>query len=239
MAINNDPFVQNHLTNLAQNILEASAKNNVEIPYAAALVIAEKLGYELDDLGEFVDGKGDRGVDFWYISDSGLYIYQVKTHHLIDGEFLDVETLFDNTGVTDLIRAKTFLFDTETVLPNHKLFKLRQAFRTLLDNHKSQESANPIHVYFSLIILGNSLTDGAFEDLASFENSLASLTSFEGTSLNAHIELITVQNILETEWREQNQEWKDILDNRDSNIVLNPMRHAKDGSNYLNDSKSA
>ena len=237
MTSNFELFAQNYQDRLAQEILEVSANIEQDTYFAAHRVIAEKLGYDLEEV-EIVDGAGDRGIDFWYGSDNGIYIYQVKTHNFIDQRYINAEDTFDNSGVTDLIRAKNFLFGNGNNIPD-KLEKLKTTFRRIIINHKSQETDTPVHVHFTLVILGHNITSGALEELADFEASLDTIKEYDSVTLQINLELLTITDILRSGWREENNEWRDITGKKRNDIILEPMRHAKSGANYLSDNKSA
>jgi hypothetical protein len=222
---------------LASDIREEDAKSEFGIPFAAERVIAAKLGYDSEDI-DFVDGAGDRGIDFWYSSEGGLYFYQVKTHDLNDDGSINYKKKFDSEGVKDLMRIQHFLLNDDILSEEHRLAKVKETFNRLIRNHKSQEIENPLHIYLILIILGESLTDEAFEELAHFEASLEVITQFWETPVEFHVAFQNIKDILASEWRQANDEWKDVDGKKRDTIRLTPLRQS-DRRDYLNDNKSA
>ena len=77
-----------HESNLRSNFVTAALDeaNNPDIntiEQAFNRIVAKWLGYDQDD-GMFVDGAGDRGIDFWFASTTAFDIFQIKTHNLTD-----------------------------------------------------------------------------------------------------------------------------------------------------------
>ncbi len=85
---------------------------------AFSRVAARWLGYDLPDF-QFIDGAGDKGIDFWFQSDTGFDIFQAKTHEVQDGT-LDL-SVFDDEGIKDLQQAKNFLLADVTSIKNEGL----------------------------------------------------------------------------------------------------------------------
>src|SRR5579863_9091303 len=103
---------QTYLDALSADIREFAAKEGISTAFAAERAIAHRLGYDVDDI-DFVDGAGDRGIDFWFASEVSLSIYQVKTHDIEEKGVIDFDTPFDNEGVNDLTRAYHFILGDE------------------------------------------------------------------------------------------------------------------------------
>lgn len=232
MAI--DAFRKNYLQLLAENIRDRSLKDDVKDSLAAQYIIADKLGYEVSD-DNFIDGAGDRGIDFWFASDKGLYVHQVKTHNLTDDGLINEDIPFNNSGITDLMRAKNYLLSDE---PSTRLHKIKIALNHLMENHKSQEVSRPIPIVLRLIILGKNLTSQATQELDAFRKSLLEPIIVQDIQLEFHMELITIEEIISSGWREENREWIDIQGKKRKSIFLEPMRQA-DRKHYINDDKSA
>ncbi|MEP7287675.1 MAG: AIPR family protein [Chloroflexota bacterium] len=227
---------QTYLDNLVNDIREYAAEEGLQLPFAAERVIAQRLGYDLEDL-EFIDGAGDRGIDFWYATEDGLYIFQVKTRQVSDRGIFDYESLFDHKGVTDLMRAYNFLMSPDE--PNHqRLVGIKDALNHLVKNHVVQNIENPISVRLTLVILGKTLTDKAFTELADFERSLENPVIYGETPLQFYVDFQTLDNVLEASWRETNHEWVDKDGRKVDSIRLTPMRQT-DNKHYLHDNRSA
>jgi hypothetical protein len=234
----NEMFFVTLIDKLANDIREENAKHDFDnLPFAAERVIASRLGYDAEDIN-FVDGAGDRGIDFWYASEGGLYFYQVKTHELNEDGSINYTKKFNNQGVQDLMRIPHFLLSENTLNGDHRLVKVKETFNRLVRNHKSQEIENPLHIYLTLIILGESLTEPAFEELASFEQSLDTTSDFSEIPIQFHVAFQNIKNILASEWRQKNDEWKDVDGTKRDSIRLTPLRQS-DRRDYLNDNKSA
>lgn len=230
-------FFQTYLDNLAAEIRECSEKYDMPSSYSAERVIARRLGYENEDV-KFVDGSGDHGIDFWFASEGGLYIYQVKTHELTEDGKINYRVPFGSDGVFDLMRVKNYLLNEQDNGNETRLENLRDTFHRLIRNHQTQEVENPLHIYLSLIILGEELTDTALQDLANLEAQSEQPHKYKETNLQFHIGLHTLKDILASEWRENNDEWKDRDGYKRETIRLTPLRQS-DRHDYLNDHKSA
>jgi hypothetical protein len=102
-------FFKGILEALRDNLLKKTEPGFTEYQ-AFNRIASERLGFEELDEENFVDAGGDRGLDFWFVSDSGFEIFQVKNHRL--GPSGEIQTeLFDNEGVKDLPRIKALLMD--------------------------------------------------------------------------------------------------------------------------------
>ena len=230
---------QTLLTALVNDINQVAVNKDLPFPQAAQYIIAQRLGYDLDDV-EFVDGSGDRGIDFWYASSGGIYVYQVKTHELNESGHIDEIIPFDNSGVQDLVRAYTFMTSDERPDKEHRLSPLLDKLEALVRNHKSNEPTTPVQVNFSLIVLGEGLTDQALDELAAFEDTLQRGWSFRGIPVAFHVEYKTIDDLLKEAWREENFDWIDVNEQNRDYILLSPLRQAGQGErDYLNDNKSA
>lgn len=109
---------QNVKTEFLKDVLAEMNDNELLSEAAFTRGVSKWLGYEIHD-ENIVDGAGDRGIDFWYTSDTGFDIFQIKTHKLIDGNILNSEP-FDKEGVLDFQRIKTYLIDDQGI-PEHNL----------------------------------------------------------------------------------------------------------------------
>ena len=74
-------FYDNLKNEYIKNILSLSDDSGLVFDQSLVRITAEWMGYNLDE-DNFVDGAGDRGVDFWYASDTCFDIFQVKCHEL-------------------------------------------------------------------------------------------------------------------------------------------------------------
>src|SRR2546427_8279553 len=94
---------QTFIDNLAEAIRQKANDDSLAFHTAATRVLLQWLGYELDD-GNFIDAS-DRGIDAWLDTESGIDIFQVKTHEVNAIGILNISP-FDAQGVHDLERAK-------------------------------------------------------------------------------------------------------------------------------------
>lgn len=228
---------QTKLDALVNEIKQVMDDEDLQFPDASQRVIAQRLGYDIDDV-EFVDAAGDKGIDFWYASADKIDIYQVKTHELSQTGDINVRTPFNNAGVTDLTRAHLFLTSEESVADEHRLAKLLDKLYQMSRNHKSRMANNPLHIKFSLVILGNHLTDPALNELAAFEKNLERGWNYQDVPVKFHVEFVMIDDLLKEAWRKDNYEWIDVSGNRRDSILLSPLRQSTK-RDYLNDRNSA
>jgi hypothetical protein len=151
---------RNFLSDLANAIREAYERGLPNMGHAFNRVAADWLGYELGD-NNFVDGAGDRGIDFWFESDSGFDLFQCKSHEVTDGGDIDLAP-FDNEGVLDLGRIKLFL-ETEGPVEtqNEALKNFRHAWEHAVSSRRATKEPEPLSVNLRLVLLGDGLTGPA------------------------------------------------------------------------------
>jgi len=232
-----DQFRQTYLDTLLNEIREIAAKEDLEIPFAAGRAVAQRLGYDTDVI-EFVDGAGDRGIDFWHASDSGLYIYQVKTHELTDKGFLNLSRKFDNSGVTDLMRAHNFLLSKTVPDIDERLGKLKDRLNRLVRNYQSKETEEPLDISLNLILLGDDLTNAASKELEDFAKSIELPVDYDGVKLHFHVDHQILDDIVRVAWQQVNHVWINFEGKEQDKISLTPMRQAGK-LNFLSDGSSA
>lgn len=235
--IQDQTFQEAYLAALISEIYEHAAKYDMRFPHAAQHIMASRLGYN-EEVVEYVDGAGDRGIDFWYASNGGLYVYQVKTHEPDEFGIVDTRRKFDRSGVTDLQRARSFLLSSTVPDEDHRLTNIKDTLNRMIDNHISQDSTDHFPIYLTLIILGEELTDAAWDELADFESIIQDPSLYQDTSIQFFVELKTINDILASRWREENRDWKNTDGENQRKILLTPMRQS-DTRHYLNDNKSA
>ena len=205
---------------LSEDIRQEATEQSLTFSTAAARVLLEWLGYELDQL-TFIDGR-DRGIDAWLATDSGFDIFQVKTHQLMSDGFLDLR-VFDGQGLRDLERAKTFLLHERSQnIQNQKLKQLLYQWDAAIRNHKLTGNVVPLPVTLHLVILGDGLTQQANAELKSLQSSVVNpiLLDNEQLSIQFHAVLHTVDQIIDGKWRESNRDWVDQRGKRYDRINL-------------------
>ena len=186
-------------------------------------VAAEWLGYDqLAEEEHFVDGAGDRGVDFWYASDTGFDVFQVKSHRL--GPLGKVRTEhFDAEGVRDLQRILTFLTDENAdALGFRKLQRFRDHWEHAISRLRMGEATPPLQLMLGLIVLGDGLTNPGQQEYDSFVASLSGFEAYREVPIEVRSKLYTVDDIMLARWRQDNREWRNRSGQKRSTIDLYP-----------------
>ncbi|WP_066640188.1 AIPR family protein [Desulfolucanica intricata] len=234
-----DIHKHNIIGHFVNEVLEDMNEANRSLESAYTRIAAKWLGYELDD-EYFVDGSGDRGLDFWFPTSSGFDLFQVKS--IESTEPIEIsQANFNKTGVMDLIRIKTYLTDEEGI-PEHneRLRGFKERWNHVISSKRlavgdSDEEVSLITVNLGLIIIGNTLTEQAMDEFEAFKRSLAMpIQIHENVKIEFRVNLINISDIIEARWREENREWKNISGKKQNWIEL----HAENGQ-CLNNSNSA
>lgn len=111
---------------------------------------AESLGYDLPEQN-ITDGVRDRGIDFWFSSESGFEFFQVKSHELSDRGRI-VLRQFDNRGVADLRRVVDFLKeDSGLSEASKKIRQLSKEWRMTLGKKRLAEEPKPVEAGLTLV----------------------------------------------------------------------------------------
>ena len=79
---------------------------------------AEWLDYDLPE-SNIVDGAGDKGIDFWFQSDSGFDVFQVKTH---DSSVSDISRMVRATNTQNPMQPRNLLSNNSEQVLFEKLF---------------------------------------------------------------------------------------------------------------------
>ena len=189
---------------------------------AATRVLLRWLGYDSDDL-KFLDSQ-DRGIDAWMLTEAGIDLFQIKTHVPDENGFLTTHA-FDNEGVQDLARAKSFLLHEHiTNIRREPLRQLLGEWSSLLRSRKQDENSTAIAINLHLVILGEELTDGAKKEWDVFALENYKIEEVEQAQVEFHVVLHTLNNIIDTKWREQNRDWIDRYNKRTENVSLRVWR---------------
>ncbi|GAB6180334.1 hypothetical protein JCM14036_16530 [Desulfotomaculum defluvii] len=216
-----------HESNLRTNFVSAvlDELNNPDIntiEQAFNRVVAKWLGYELEE-SMFVDGAGDRGIDFWFASTTAFDIFQIKTHNLTEIGEISKE-LFGHEGVSDLVRVKNFLIHgSDMLIKNKKLKYFRQRWDHAVSSRKlSLEEISPITVNLYLILVGEGLTVAAKDEFDGFSKSITVPTNFNEVPIQFTVKLITVKDIITEKWRKENRDWVNIEGHKKDWMELHP-----------------
>jgi len=214
-------FFKAILEALRDNLLEKTETGFTEYQ-AFNRIAAEWLGFEELDEENFVDAGGDRGVDFWFASDSGFEIFQVKSHRL--GASGEIQTeLFDNEGVKDLPRIKALLMDeTASKSDNTKVRRFKQEWDSAIARRRIGEQKDPFQVLVGLVLFGDGLTDPAQIEYDSVNKLLRQTQEYKGIPVEFRPKLFTIDDVVNARWRQDNREWRDRSLRRRDSVDLHP-----------------
>jgi hypothetical protein len=214
---------RNFLSDLTNSIREEYERGLPNTGQAFNRVAAEWLGYELAD-ANFVDGAGDRGIDFWFESEHGFDIYQCKSRELPENGDVDLCS-FDNDGVLDLGRAKLFLeSDGPIDTQNEPLKNFRHAWEHAISSRRSAKDPEPILVNLRLVLLGDGLTAPAEAEFEDFCSSLGNSHGIGNVPIEYRASICTVDQLLDGRWRQANREWKDSKGSKRDTVDLRPEK---------------
>ncbi|MEQ6390323.1 AIPR family protein [Bacillaceae bacterium S4-13-58] len=201
-------------------------------------VIANWLGYELDE-DSFVDGKGDRGIDFWTASDNTYDICQIKTHRTTEEGNLNLAP-FDVDGVLDLNRIKTLLLDKEGInINNRKLEIFNQRWQHTISSKRlidENDTPTPINVNLYLIVVGNGLTEAANDEFEAFKRTIKDQVVYtKNVIIQFRAVLYTIEDIIKKKWREENRAWRNNSGIKKNSVKLYPEK----SDQWISSNKSA
>src|SRR5713101_3640847 len=152
MQLSESTHRQTFIDSLAEAIRQKANDDSLAFHTAATRVLLRWLGYELDD-ENFIDAR-DRGIDAWLDTESGIDIFQVKTHEA-DGTGILNLSPFDGQGVHDLERAKIFLMhERDGNVQNKKLKYLLRQWYSAISSRRLEGSSIAMPVTLHLVILG-------------------------------------------------------------------------------------
>jgi len=228
-------FYENFKSEFIKDVLNCMEQEQKPLDNAFVRVVSKWLGYDIPD-DDFVDGAGDRGIDFWFASETSIELFQVKSHEL-DSNYNIQNIKFNNAGVNDLRRMKEFLLNDE-VSQNLRveLRKIKERWNYITSN---ENVTDPIIIKLGLIIVGEELTPQANEELAVFKKESEKIIIIkEKIPLKFEVSLITLNDIFNKKWREENREWKDIDGKVQKWIELRIDKHTSNKENWISTSKS-
>jgi hypothetical protein len=205
---------------LAEDIRQIASDETLPFSTAAVRVLLGWLGYDVDDI-TFIDGS-DRGIDAWLTVDAGIEIFQVKTHDQTSDGLLQLGN-FDGEGVSDLRRAKEFLLhERDSNVRKRELKELLYRWDSAIRSRKIQESEVTLPITLHLIVLGDSLTEQAQAEFSAFQESNSGVIYVDEVPVQFFMVLHTIDDIIDTKWREQNRAWRDGKDQKHEAISLHP-----------------
>ncbi len=231
---------------LRTEIIDKAEEEGLPFYSAAPRVLISWLGYQSEDEGvedrvTFIDAK-DSGIDAWYLADSstspdtGIEIFQVKTHELTSDGLLCLDP-FDNEGVNDLTRAKNLLLSDISQHPvsNEKIKELLTNWSYTIKNWELRETQSEILVTLNLIILGEKLTPQASDEFKRIGTSNYDPVLLKDVSVKFNTVLYTIDDIINYRWREENRDWRDTSGQKQTRIKLEPIKEV----DYISDNKNA
>lgn len=212
---------------VVRQLIEDREDSPLSIDAAMTRVAAAWLGYDIPN-DNFVDGSGDRGIDFWYLGETELHIIQVKTHRP-NGFILD-KSNFGSQGVMDLSRARDFLLQVanQSTRLNNPLKYLVEEWQDLIKSRRlAQELENKVEqvtVSLNLLLIGGELTPQANEEYLAFSNSLKNPIQVDGIPINfnSRSKPFYFADLIEAQWQIDNQSWSDKAGNRKESIEIYP-----------------
>lgn len=237
-------FFDNFKSEFIKDVMVYSQQEQKTYDASFLHISAKWLGYDIPE-DDYIDGAGDRGIDFWYASENSLELFQVKSHEL-DENYNIQNKKFDNDGVNDLRRIKAFLLDEE--IPSNlklELRKIKERWNYIIKSMKSDiefkniEQPDPFIVKCGLIIIGNELTQQASEEFNILKRECEEVIILsEKVPVKFEITLLTLNDILNKKWREENREWKDIDGKSQKWIELRLDKQPENKENWISTSKS-
>src|SRR5258708_19713292 len=109
-------------------------------------------------------GAREWGIDEWLEKESGIYIFQVKTHEADGTGILNLRAL-EGQGVHDRERAKIFLMhERDGNVQNKKLKYLLRQWYSAISSRRLEGSSIAMPVTLHLVILGDQLTSQAYAE---------------------------------------------------------------------------
>ncbi len=223
---------QSFIDKLNQDIRELANSESLAFHTAATRILLQWLRYELDEV-TFIDAN-DRGIDAWLVTDSGIDIFQFKTHEWSKEGFLNLG-VFDGQGVHDLERAKLFLLhEKPTNIHNKKLKQLLQQRDSAIRTHQYENVSIELTVNVHLVILGDKLTPQASAEFQTFQAANAMPLMLDNVPILFHAILHTIDQIIDEKWREENRDWFDNQKRKCDRISLRPGSEG-----YINDNANA
>lgn len=222
MQLSQSTHRQTFIDGLAEAIRQKANDESLPHHAAATRVLLQWLGYELGD-ENFIDTR-DRGIDAWLDTESGIDIFQIKTHEPDANGILNLSS-FDGQGVRDLEHAKTFLLhESAGNIQNKKLKQLLRQWNSAISSHRLDNSSIAMPVTLHLVILGERLTPQAQSEFNTFRESNAPVCEFDGVPVQFHSVLHTIDQIIDGKWREQNRDWVDLKGHKHERIALHPWK---------------
>lgn len=214
------PHRKNLLDAMRDEIREMT-EGGLSAPDAFVRLAAGWLGFDLEG-DQFVDSKGERGIDFWYASENGWNVFQVKSHELSQSGQLQTE-VFGIEGINDVRRAVELLSSEEAEpAGNERLRQLLDKWDSTLRRRRHENKRDPLHVEVGLVVFGDGLTPQAKDELDALRRANSAPRQVRETPVEFNVRLYTLEDIVDARWRQENREWTDRVGHKRDWIELNP-----------------
>lgn len=217
---------QNLIDVLVNEIKDAREQEEQGTPRQAInRVSARWLGYAFEnDSDHFVDGGGDRGIDFWFRSDAGFDIFQTK-HHELPAFGLDLSS-FGADVIGDLRRVKELLMGAEAPSnANKRLAILQDHFENAISTKQFGKDVEPLVVNLGLVLISTGLTEPADIEFKTFQQSLLEPVDLRGVPVLFRATLYTVDDLINERWRLDNRQWQDLTGSKRETVDLHPEKY--------------
>lgn len=160
-----DEHFLNYTQLFAKNVKDLADQNGDE-SNSFVRVSAKWLGYELDD-DQFIDGQGDKGLDFWFSSNDVFDLFQVKSHEQVQNELI-LEP-FGRDGVGDIKRILELLkMETPPETASRKLVDFFKVWRMRTSTRRGSAEPEPIRANIYLVVISEGLSEPAAEEFEQF-----------------------------------------------------------------------
>lgn len=214
---------QNLMDVLAREIGAAKEQGEQASPRQAVnRVTARWLNYELEE-EKFVDGAGDRGIDFWFQSPTGFDIFQTKHHELHD-EKLDLSR-FDQHAIADLHRVKDFLLSGKAPsAQNKQLLGFYESFESAVAAKKFGKDTEPLSINLELVLLSDGLTLPAETEFRAFCQSIEKPFPLDSVQIQFRANYYTIDDLVQQRWRLDNRQWQDMTGTKRETIDFRPEK---------------
>lgn len=220
-----DSHKQNVTRLLRDDLESVSNDQDLTVDKAFIEVVLDYLGFseERDYRNDHrSDGAGDRGIDFWDITDKGIHVFQFKA--TTDLKWVEDESQRCGSGsLADLPRIQTLLTSPETSLEkaNEKVKEFIRRYKVALSRAKEDTSDNQspeLDVTLTFCSLSHGFTDQAqeeFEKISSQPNPIVN-----GLAVKFHYRTIFIGDLLQEKWREDNTAWRDQSGKKRDNVTI-------------------
>lgn len=215
---------------IVNDIRQRINDENLSFHVAAARVLLQWLGYDLEDV-HFIDDT-DISIDAWLDTEAGIDIFRFNVHNEPDATgVLDLSS-FDEQSLRDLECAKSILLNERaTNVQDKQLKQLLYQWDSAIRSHKLGDSPVAIPVTLHLIILGEDLTSQAFAEFQSFQMHNATSQLVDDIPVQFYAVLHTVNQIIDGRWREENRAWMDSKGRKVEKITLRPWNEGSISDN--------